>query len=66
METKHCALDANPAEKDSKLCSQCNIIRLAKASQGRILSGRGLTWGNVRKYSETNYIKAVKAAKAKR
>jgi hypothetical protein len=66
METKYCALDANPAEKDSKLCSQCNTIRLAKASQGRILAGRGLTWGNVRRYSEENYIKAVLEAKAER
>lgn len=51
-----CVLCKNRAEENSKLCGVCNNARMVAASCDRILNQEGLTYSNVEKYSEENWI----------
>lgn len=61
--TMKCALCKNLRLKSCKLCSDCNEERLHAASCERTMLGTGLTYSNSEKYSDDNWIKAVKAAR---
>lgn len=60
-----CKLCHNEIEKNSKLCANCNNNRMLNASCDRIFAGTGLTFSNVEKYSEANFIKAARPTRGK-
>ena len=45
------------------LCDECEDNRMLSASCDRIFRGTGLTWSNVERYSQENWINIVNKTK---
>jgi hypothetical protein len=60
---KKCALCENSAEEKSLLCEHHNLARMLAASMDKTFRGEGLTYSNLVRFSEKNYIKMMKEKK---